>query len=141
MHLAPVKQALILTDLSEAALAQALAAVKMLNLQEVGLTLGFIREPQTARGGVLMRVGDVLKEQAEKELKAFAARLPEARLMVDRWRVFNQEIRSGSFDLIVQTTGQHAGTSPGLPKHILEQWGVPVLSFPAESVNRATSHN
>ena len=88
-----------------------------------------------------MRVSDVLKEQAEKELKAFAARLPEARLMVDRWRVFNQEIRSGSFDLIVQTTGQHAGTSPGLPKHILERWGVPVLSFPAESVNTATSQN
>lgn len=136
-----MKQALILTDLSEAALAQAHAAVRMLNLQEVGLTLGFIREPQIARGGVLMRVGDVLKEQAEKELKAFAARLPEARLMVDRWRVFNQEIRSGTFDLIVQTTGQHSGTSPALPKHILEQWGVPILSFPAEAASAPASNN
>lgn len=138
-NLHPVKQALILTDLSEAALAQALAAVKMLNLQEVGLTLGFIREPEAPSGGVLMRVGDVLKEQAEKELKAFAARLPEAQLMVDRWRVFNQQIRSGSFDLVVQTTGSHSGTTPGLPKHILEQWGVPILSFPAESPIAAAS--
>lgn len=128
---AAVKQALILTDLSDSALAQAQAAVQMLNLSEVHLTLGFIREPRNGSGGVLMRVGDVLKEQAEKELKQFGANLPSAQLMVDRWRVFQQQIRAGAFDLVIQTTGHHHGASASLPKHLLEQWGVPVLSFPA----------
>jgi hypothetical protein len=128
-----VKQALILTDLSDSALAQAQAAVQMLNLSEVHLTLGFIREPSPGAGGVLMRVGDVLKEQAERELRHFSAKLPSAELMVDRWRVFQQQIRSGVFDLVIQTTGHQNGVSASLPKHLLEHWGVPVLSFPATS--------
>lgn len=126
-----VKQALILTDMSDSALAQAQEAIGMLNLAEVQLTLGFISEPRSAFGGVLMRVGDILKEQAEKELKAFGAQLPQAELMIDRWKVFQQQIRSGAFDLVIQTKGQRHGLTTSLPNHLLSEWGIPILSFPA----------
>lgn len=126
-----MKRVLILTDLSPASREALKIAVSSPDFDPLGCTLGSILDEAPGESNLLIRVDQVIREQARKLCKSLGL----AGTRVASWADMQRAIRGGEYELVLLTTASDAGAERGrrttIPAHFIAEWGVPVKTVSA----------
>lgn len=121
-----MKRVLILTDLSPASREAVKHAASSPDFDRQGCTLGSILDVGSGESSLLIRVDQVIREQARKLCKSLGL----GSTFVASWSDMQRAIRGGEFELVLLTTSgeptsDHARRTT-IPEHFIAEWGVPV---------------